>query len=221
MDNKVVIDVNKNYLKASEEFSENASAGRMILRSFKLILPHQGNRFGLLISMIIAAIFAFIIGTSVNTVDLLFESANTILNMKLAIFAVVLTVYSIIFVFFDDAKLKIFAENKDSNSGTFLNITAIFYQSVMFLYFLSIAITGMIVLLMGIINNDFRLTDNLYFNRWLAKGLLFVYFTFSFRIFYELKSIIYNTIQLFRLGVLVRLKKYSQESNNDDSHDDE
>lgn len=207
----MVITVNEDYSKAFDEFSKNISAQKMILRSFKQISPYKGNRLGLLISIAVAMIFAFAIGTSENVVNLLHESASTILNTKLAIFAVILTVYSIIYVFFDDTKLKIFAKTISPKSETFLNETAVFYQSIMFLYFISIAISGMIVLLMGILDNDFRLTESLCFDRWLAKVLLFIYFSFSFRVFYELKSAIYNTVQLFRLGVLVRLKRYTQE----------
>ena len=157
--------MNKNYSKASNEFSENASAQRMILRSFKQMLPYKGNRFGLLISLALAAVFAFIVGNSENAVDLLRESASTILNTQLAIFAVILTVYSIIYVFFDDAKLKIFAKNQDLNSITYLNITATFYQSVMFLYFIGIAVSGVTVLFMGVIDSGFRLTENLYYTQ--------------------------------------------------------
>ena len=207
--------MSKEYLKSVEEFGKNESARRMLLHSLKILLPDKKNRFGLFVSMLLAIIFASIIGHSENAVEFASSSANTILNVQLAIFAVILTVYSIIFVFFDDEKLKIFAKNQDPSGDTFLNLTATFYQSAMFLYFINITTSGVVVLLMGILDKDFRLTNSLNFDRGLAIGLLFIYFTLSFRVFYELKSILYNTIQLFRLGVLRRLKNYMDEKGDE------
>lgn len=197
--------LNEDFSKAADEFSENTTAYKMIARSLGELAPRKGNRFALLLSAFLAAVFAAVIARAENTVSLLAASAETILNIQLTIFSVVLTIYSLIFVFFDREKLKLFAKGSP-NKETFLSRTISFFQSAMFLFFVNIAVTGLIVLMMGVLDSNFRLTDSLCFDTWFAGILMFVYFGFSFRVFYETKSIIYNIIQMFRLGILLGLR---------------
>lgn len=57
----------------------------------------------------------------------------------------------------------------------------------------------------------------------MAIALLLIYYTFSLRVIYELKSTIYNTVLLFRASLAYKIlsfveeNKTSEEKNDDDS----
>ena len=57
----------------------------------------------------------------------------------------------------------------------------------------------------------------------MAIALLLIYYTFSLRVIYELKSTIYNTVLLFRASLAYKIlsfveeNKKSEEKNDDDS----
>lgn len=68
-----------------------------------------------------------------------------------------------------------------------------------------------------------RLTPYLYVDNALASIGLLVYFSFTFRVFYEMKSTIYNTIVLFRTSIAYkfidfRIEDYNRTEDNSDEY---
>ncbi len=94
-----------------------------------------------------------------------------------------------------------------------------YYESVLFLYFINIGLSGILILLTDCLPTDVRLTSNLLFDNSLASIMLMLYFVFSFRVFYEVKSTIYNTVVLFRASIAYRFLDFSVEDNDDDKND--
>ena len=70
---------------------------------------------------------------------------------------------------------------------------------------------------------DYILTQSDLANSIMAIALLLIYYTFSLRVIYELKSTIYNTVLLFRASLAYKIlsfveeNKKSEEKNGDDS----
>lgn len=70
---------------------------------------------------------------------------------------------------------------------------------------------------------DYILTQSDLANSIMAIALLLIYYTFSLRVIYELKSTIYNTVLLFRASLAYKIlsfveeNKKSEEKNDDDS----
>lgn len=70
---------------------------------------------------------------------------------------------------------------------------------------------------------DYILTQSDLANSIMAIALLLIYYTFSLRVIYELKSTIYNTVLLFRASLAYKIlsfveeNKTSEEKNDDDS----
>lgn len=63
--------------------------------------------------------------------------------------------------------------------------------------------------------SDFRLTTNWLFDCLFATALMILYFTFSFRVFYEVKSTIYNTIVLFRASIAYKFIDFSIDKSDE------
>ena len=201
------------YFKTIKEFQETKPARKLITLAVKELFPAKGNWFGFVLSLVIAIIFALIVGFAQNTVDMLSKTAEILLNIQLAIFGCVFAVYSILLAFLSDGYMKRLAKIEDQNKGSFLKQSTTYYESILFLYFFNIGITGIVVLLMACLPLDFRLTNSICFDTSLAAILLFLYYLFSFRIFYELKSVIYNTVVLFRASIAYRFIDFSVEDD--------
>ncbi len=204
------------YLKAIKEFGEVPESNKLIKNSLNEIKPNNVNKLGIIFSVILSFIFALCIGFSNNTIESFDKTLDMLLNVQLVIFGFIFSVYSIILAFFsDDYVKKISQVDDDDSKETFLKKILTYYESVLYLYFINISLTGIIIFFMICIPSDFRLFSNNIFNNIVSTVLMLFYYSFSFRIFYELKSTIYNTIMLFRNSIAYRLLNFVQKDNND------
>ena len=101
-----------------------------------------------------------------------------------------------------------------------LKKSIMYYESVLFLYFINIAVTGLVILLTECISPNASLTNVLLWDNVLATIAIFIYFVFTFRVFYEIKSTIYNTIVLFRASIAYRFLDFSVEDDKKDRDED-
>lgn len=212
--------VNDSYFKTIKEFREMKPAHKLIADAMKELLPTKGNRFGFLLSLFVAIIFAVIIGFSKETVEILSKTADVLLNVQLAVFGCIFAVYSILLAFLSDGYMKRLGKIEAEGKTSILKQSTTYYESVLFLYFINIGLTGIVTLLTNCLSPTFRLTENIYFDTGLATVLLLTYFFFSFRVFYELKSTIYNTIVLFRASIAYRFIDYAVEENDENPKDE-
>lgn len=212
------------YMSIIEEFRNTEKASKLILNAIKELYPTKGNRFGFFLSTVISSIVAFLIGFSENTVTLFEEALEIILNTQLALFGCIFAVYSIILTFLSDDIMRRLAEVRDAdNASSFLKTSTTYYESVLFLYFIGIGITGVLCLSINCIAEEFRLSNNLVFDNTLAAILMLLYFVFTFRLFYEIKSTIYNTIVLFRGSIAYKFIGFAHTdaatpSNSEEMH---
>lgn len=211
-----MIYVANSYFNTVNDFKQTNPAKKLIINAMMELAPTKGNRVGFIISIIVALFFSIVIGCSPNTVSLLSKVANTLLTIQLAIFGCVFTVYSIILAFLSDGYMKRLAKVDYKDKASMLKQSTTYYESVLFLYFINIGLSGLVTLITDCINSDFRLTTNIIFDTILSVILLFVYFFYSFRVFYEIKSTIYNTIILFRASIAYRFIDFEIEENSDD-----
>jgi len=199
----------EDFSQALVEFTKNESANRMIVNSFKEIIPPTASWISFLAKVLIAIVISFYIFHSRNSIEIMYYTFTTIFTVQLTIFSVALTVFSIIFVFFDDKKIKDFAKHSATKKNiTFLNRIANFYQSVLFLYAVNLILTGFLAFIVTILDSYFIWVKLQHVNLWIIFVLLVLYFLFVISVFYEIKSLIYNTVQIFRIGVLIRLNNY-------------
>lgn len=206
--------MNSKYLKAIKEFGKVPNTKELIKHSLNEIKPNKENKFGTTISVLLGAIFALLIGFSINTLELFNKTLEILLNIQLVIFGFIFSIYSILLAFFSDDYVKKIAQIDDELKKPFLIKILTYYESILFLYFINISFTGTIIILMICVPLNFQLFSNNIFNSIISTILIFFYFSFSFRIFYELKSTIYNTIMLFRSSITYRLLSFIQKDNN-------
>ncbi len=209
----------KNYFSTIEEFLVDTPASKMIKDALKEILPQRGNLFSIIISATFGIIFGLIIGLSLNTVQILTSVVGTLFEVVLAVFGCIFAVYSILLAFLNDEYIKKLAKIDSKNGISFLKESTTYYESVLFLYFIAIAISGILLLFLNCVDDNFVLTSNNTLNNSLAIVSIFIYLTFVFRIIYELKSTIYNTIRLFRASLSYKILSFIENEKEDKDND--
>ena len=199
------------FFNTVEEFKETQSAKVLIKSALREILPTSKNWFSAVLSIILAAVVAFIVGFAPETVRLVSKTCGRLIEIQLAIFGCVFAVYSILLAFLSDGYMKRLAKVPAKDKTSLLKQSIIYYESVLFLYFINIGISGILLIIMDTLPAEARLTSYLLLDSLLASVGLFLYYAFSFRIFYEIKSTIYNTIVLFRASIAYRFLDYAIE----------
>ena len=183
-----------------EEFLKKEKAYQIILLSLKEILPAAGNWFAFFISIIMAMVSSVLLGFEMNTVEHFKGIVEKCLDVELSILGCVLAVYSIMIAFFNKDFMRCLLQGTSGNKSVLKRYVS-YYESILFLYFIGLCITGIYMLVLSFMPTDFVLTDNNVLNNILAGALIFIYVLYTVRIFYEVKSLIYNTIMLFRASI--------------------
>lgn len=203
------------YKKASYEFVEEKPVWKLIFQSIKQeMLPDKKNWFGAAFSVIAGMILAYIVGTSEDTVLLTTKICETFLDVQIAIFGCIFAVYSILLALLSDSYIKKLLHVDYHNRSSYLKASTRYYESALFIYFVAIGVSLILKVAVQCMSEDFVLTNNHLFNEVLACILLLFYFAYSIRAVYELKSIIGNTLLLFRTSLAFKIQTFKEESED-------
>lgn len=209
----------RKYFLAIEEFIEPIKPSKMIRDAFNEIKPDKYNKPAFIIPLILSFIFACKIGIAENTVDITLSVVEVLLNILLAVFGVIFTVYSILLAFLNDSYIKKLAIISHEDGISHLKKSIKYYESALFLYSISLGITIVLVLVLKCLEPNFTLTSNLIINNFMAVLILGAYFMFVFRVFYEMKSVIYNTISLFRGSISYKIIDFIKDEKGSQTDD--
>lgn len=207
------------YFSTVNEFREETPAKKMITTAIKEIIPVKGSKFAFTLSLTLAVMFSLKIGIAENTIEILLSIVDKLFAALLAIFGFLFTIYSLLLVFLNESyiqKLSQIAYNKETS---YLKKSTTYFESILFLYFITVGISGLLLIFLLCCTKTFVLTSNWVLNDTLAVALLILYFTIVFRVFYELKSAIYNTIVLFRLSLAYKILAIAEKEKEDQSND--
>lgn len=213
------------YDDAINEFKHSPSACIMLKQAFKELVPQrngQGKWDGiwiLVIDIILSIFFAIRISFFMDTLSVFAEIIDKMIDIEIAIFGCVFTVYTILLAFFSDDFMKRLAEIKVNQKESYLQGAINYFGSVLFLWFLNISITAFGYFFTKSFNKSWCLVDDITINNIMSTGLLFLFFSFSFRVFFELKSTIYSLIILFRSSIAYRFLEYKKSDMHDIEND--
>lgn len=194
------------YEAAVAELSEERSVWRQILRAIRdELLPNKKNWFGAVFSLLFSALLAYAIATSDETVTLIGSICSTLLDVQIAIFSCIFAVYSILLAFLSDDYIKKLLQIDYSANSSYLKTSTRYYEAALFIYFVAISLSLICKLIVQCMPPYYILTNNDCVNEWLAGIILFGYLLYSIRSIYELKSIVGNTLLLFRTSLQLRI----------------
>lgn len=207
--------MNKKYLSVINELIGISSSNHMVVDSFKSIKITKNNVISSSIIFMISIFFAIFASISEGTVSFSEDTGELFLDIQLAILGSVLAVYSILLAFFSEQFVKRLAALKENNSTESVLLQYIkYFENILCLSFVGICLSVVMKLACNIITDDFQLFSNNNINILISTVLLTFFISFQLRVIYEIKSMIFNTISLFRFSFAYMFKSFSEEEDN-------
>lgn len=198
------------YFTSIEEFSQTTSVKNLIIDAFKEIAPIKKNYLAFIIPLVLAIVLSIKLSFCYNTLTHLQPIIEIILTVTLVIFGCVFAVYSILLASLSDDYIKKLAMIDYDDSTSYLKKSTMYFESILYLYFIGIGITWILLIFLKTVDTEVVIFSNIYMNNIISCILSLFYFWFIFRIFYEIKSTIYNTIILFRASIAYKLLAVSK-----------
>lgn len=194
-----------------KRLAEIPTSSQMIREAFS-ILDICGSWKAWAIALVVAVLVTG--GVDINNSHLQLSIVSKILEIELSIFAVLITIYSIVLIFLSDdfiyTMIKI--EDDHGNSNISLFEAYVYYLGhILFLFFLGLVFT---IILFFSITITAEIIEKPQIPICLIYSAYFAYFLFSARLIWELKSVIYNVISIFRMSLVIRLTLLEQRKSN-------
>ena len=198
------------YDRSLDEFIRKFQPKDIIKNAIREIVPNKRNWKSFCILVIISIILSLAVAFNKNT--------NKMIDIQLAVFGSVLAIYSIILVLLDDEFTKLLAKLEDSEkeNKTELNKSIQYMESVLYLYLFGLMTSVFIYFVCLLFDNGFLLFSSEFFSSFLCALFIIPYLSYSIRIIYELKSIVFNTAVLLRYSIAKKLLKFVEEENSQD-----
>lgn len=204
------------YQTAIEEFQDERPVWKQIWAAIITeFTPDKKNWFGAAFSFVLALILTIIIARSEETVSLAAKICAILLDVEIALFGCVFAVYSILLAFLSDEYVKKLLEIDYYKQTNYLRKSTKYYEAALFIYFFAIGISLVYKLIIECMPQNFALTNSRLANEIVAGVLLFIYFAYSLRTIYELKSIVGNTLLLFRASIQYKIIAFAKEDEEE------
>lgn len=204
------------YQTAIEEFQDERPVWKQIWAAIITeFTPDKKNWFGAAFSFVLALILTIIIARSEETVSLAGKICGILLDVEIALFGCVFAVYSILLAFLSDEYVKKLLEIDYYRQTNYLRKSTEYYEAALFIYFVAIGISLVYKLTIECMPQNFALINSELANEIVAGVLLFPYFTYSLRTIYELKSIVGNTLLLFRASIQYKIIAFVKEDKEE------
>lgn len=203
------------YSSAAAAFTEERSVWKQIWDSICTeLLPNRRNWFGAAFSTALAMVLSFILATSEESVSLSQKICGILMDVQIAIFGCIFAVYSILLAFLSDSYVERLLRIDYHSKSSYLQASTRYYEAALLIYFVAILLSLSCKLLLECMPEYYVLTSNHMLNEALAAFLLFIYFLFSIRTIFELKSIIVNTLLLFRTSIQFKILDFEDKQSN-------
>ena len=204
------------YQTAIEEFQDERPVWKQIWAAIITeFTPDKKNWFGAAFSFVLALILAIIIARSEETVSLAGKICGILLDVEIALFGCVFAVYSILLAFLSDEYVKKLLEIDYYRQTNYLRKSTKYYEAALFIYFVAIGISLVYKLNIESMPQNLALIKSELENEIVAGVLLFPYFAYSLRTIYELKSIVGNTLLLFRASIQYKIIAFVKEDKEE------
>lgn len=204
---------NINYSETLDEFKFELgdTSSKRIKIAFEELKLNKTNIIPSMIILILSLVLSGFIVYQEESVKLIIEIASIILGVNISIFGCVFAVYAIIVSLMSDEYMKTLASIKHSKES-YLRKEVSYFNNILFLYFIGMVSSGIFNISFKIFENyniyeKITFVDPNIFNHILFL-LISLYLIYNFRIFYEIKSLIFNAIIFLEMNVIIRFNGF-------------
>lgn len=176
-----------------------------LITSFRVLDPRKGNKASFVISLFMSGCISYYISNRQETIILLVKTLDILLSTYIGIFATFFTVYSVVLSFLQKKFLKHLLRIKEIDGYDYVSETIQYIENVAYQYCFSIILTTILKIAFSVLDESFVLFNELSCNIIASTAFLLIYYTFSFRVLFEFKSIIFNAILLLDGSIKIKL----------------
>lgn len=196
-----------------EKLFRTSSSSELLIASMKQLLPKKREKFKYIFALIISLVPAYMIAVSEDTIFIFRDCVQILTNAVIALFGIIFTGYALFQALIGKEMLIRMLQNtvvKDKSEKSKLQETNETFAETMMLEFACI-VTGIIIqIILNCLPEKYSIFDNLILNNLLAGIGIYLYFYLSFIVLMEIKSFIFNIIQLFNFHAGTRVMEMMQ-----------
>lgn len=194
----------QNIEKNTKQLFQSKSSEEVMVKAFGLFKISKTNYKKHFVVAVVVLMPAALIAVSVNTVNLVSEASETILNTFLAVFGIVFTGYVFFQALVNDDLLErlLTSTTKDKKTGREKSKLQETNESFIYLQMLNIAaiiISIFLKISISAVNPNWILNDNIEISNFFACVFIECYFFFIATVLWELKSFVFNIFRLFNM----------------------
>ena len=192
---------NANKIESIEEMLVESKSEVLLKKSFAIFKIHKGNRISKLIIIIMSVLLAYMISNA-NTIPILQEILDMLLNVILAVFGIIFTGYAFFQALLNGKHISALIEDvsvdaKTNKSKNTLHKTNWNFIQLMMQFIVAIFVTLIIKVILCCMPDSYVLFPNILLNLALSTVLISLYFYEIIVCLWRMVSFIFNIYQLF------------------------
>lgn len=162
------------------------------------------------LSGIISLVLSIITCFSKDTIEILKTTTNTFNSVLLAIIAMIFTAYALFQALLNDdmvCEMSKYNNLLESSNQSFLG--------VVFLYMSNIIVNVILIIILSVLPTGFGISNNYWIDSTICCMLIWIYETFTFRIFIEIRNFAINIYKIFIAHNKLSLLKSRDKKENE------
>lgn len=204
-------------LDVVEKMFQPTSSNKLLISAIKLLIPEKKQKIRCIFTIIFSVVPSVLIALSNDTIIILLTCVQSINDVILALFGIIFTGYALFQALIGKEMLIRMLENtvikKDGSKISKLQESNELFASTMMLNLICIIVNVMLILILSSVSPEAILFDKLWINNLTAGLGIFLYFYIIFSVLIEMKSFIFNIVELFSFHAGTKMMEIIQEDN--------
>ena len=196
------------------------SSNQLIKRSLRVFKVSKKNRKKIVCLYIVSAFVAVFVGFSEDTIPIVCDTTQTMIDIMLGIFGIVFKGYTFFQALMNKQLLvRMLSNNSEDNEDktkSKLQETNESFVEYMMLNLISIIVSLLLKIILSSIPAEFVAFSKMLTNNIIATLLISLYFYFILTIIWEVKSFIYNVFQVFNMHAGTRVLELFDDDDKDE-----
>lgn len=196
-----------------EKMFRTSSSNKLLARSMKQLIPKKNERFKYVLALVVSILLAYMIAISEDTIPIFRDCVQILTDVAIALFGIVFTGYALFQALIGKEMLIRMLQStviKDKEEKSKLQETNEIFAEIMMLEFVCIIIGVILLLLLNCLPEKYIVFRNMILNNSFAGIGIYIYLYLSFITLVEMKSFIFNIVELFNFHAGTRVMEMLQ-----------
>lgn len=216
--------MNKIKIENIDKLLQSEPSEKLLIKAIKDLKFSKKNYKSRIVLTIICIILGLLVGKHPDTVEIMQDILDTVLNIALAMFGIIFTGYALLHGFMNKQLLiQLLSDVKIEKSGEKSRLQDVNENFVylMLLYTLTVIFTIVIMIIIHCIPKDVVFLSNLRTSNYIAAFMIMIYMEFIGIILWRTVSFISTIFQLFNVYAVAQILEIIEDDSNVEIIEDE